>query len=707
MLELLDSIGCDGGDVVSTWPTAHLDERSAPTLRSSGALDESGDSTHMGVLFEGGSQVHDLQAHFSLAGSTPRGLVIRYRTSGWQTLQYLAVGWQQGGQYFHVKVRHARQNTWNTAHLFVDDLIMRAQGSSPPAVPKIDNIRFFIKGTPTHDGARLDVARMALLDKRSATSSTIEFSARLHNAVEVISSSLVRNDKAATNREDLEAFVTAGQIPLLPGIRAAWAPSAISPVATDDNPTLRFSWNALHPLALLAIEADRVSNETALRSVAEIAIQWITLNMHALSPDPRYAWYDHGAAERLNSLLIVLRLTEPLIGGYARALICDAVLQHARLLANEAFYAANQVSRHHNHAWFQDIALLVAAQAFRSREADAWRKLAIERLDDQFSKLICYDGPFAVFTENSIGYHNGVTTLIRIAATLADGASSGRFTDIADRMDSFSHLFSYPDGTSPAQGDTYRARQTSRQKLAVRNESFVLPRAGYAVAHGSDAGAPYSLMLMNSGLNSTHKHEDNASFTLWFAGVEWLTDPSFYSHAYAEPVPAYLRSRWAHNAVVVDSSPYSIDPEHMQCVTSGRAEGQGYRFAAEHTAYAQTTVHRVIEGRTDGLALSIVDRVSSADPGSAYSVIHLGPDVRCVAATSTDDSVVYRLEHALATRHLTLRLPRHAPRTVVGEGDSPRTTSMVGYGFREHVATTSILVPIQAGHDLRWSIGAV
>lgn len=707
MLDLLDSIGCNDSDVVATWPSAHLDEHSAPTLRTSGALDGPGESTCTGVSFEGESQVHDLQAHFSLADSAPQGLAIRYRTSGWQTLQYLAVGWQQGGQYFHVKIRHARQSTWNTAHLFVDDLIMRAQGSSPPEGPRIDNIRFFVKGTPAHDGARLDVARMVLLDKRSATSSTIEFSARLHTAVEVVSSSLVRNDKAIASRKDLEAFVTTGQIPLLPGIRAAWPPSAISPVGPDDNPTLRFSWNALHPLALLAIEADRVSDETALRSVAEIAIQWITLNMHASSPDPRYAWYDHGAAERLNSLLIVLRLTEPMIGGYARALICDAVLQHARLLANEAFYAANQISRHHNHAWFQDIALLVAAQAFRSREAEAWRALAIERLEDQFNTLICDEGPFAVFTENSIGYHCGVTTLIRIAATLADDAPSGRFTDIADRMDSFSRLFSYPDRTFPAQGDTYRTRETSPQKPTVRNESSVLPRAGYAVAHGSDAGEPYSLMLMNSGLNSTHKHEDNASLTLWFAGVEWLTDPSFHSHAYAEPVPAYLRGRWAHNAVVVESSTYSIDPKHMHCVTSGRTEGHSYLFTAEHSAYRETTVRRVIEGRTDGLDLSIVDRISGPGPISAYSVIHLGPDVRCLAATSAEDVVVYRLEHPLATRHLELHLPPQTPRMVIGEGDSPQTTSVVGYGFQEHAATTSILVPLRAGHDHRWSIRAV
>ncbi|MHA7133485.1 heparinase II/III domain-containing protein [Oerskovia turbata] len=708
MLDLLDSIGCDGGDVVAVWPAARLDERTAPTLRTSGALDAPGDSALAVVSFEGESQVHDFQAHFALAGAAPQGLAIRYRTSGWQALQYLAVGWQQDGQYFHVKVRHARQGAWNTAHFFVHDLVLRAQGSPRPAAPRIDNVRFFVKGTPAPGGARLEVARIALLDKRSATSSTIEFTPRLHDAVEVAASSIVRADKAAASREDLEAFRAEGQIPLLPGLRVDWAPAAISPVDPHDNPTLRFSWNALHPLALLAIEADRVGDETALRSVVEIAVQWITLNMHASSPDPRYAWYDHGAAERLSSLLIVLRLAEPLIGGYARALICDAVLQHARLLANEAFYAANQVSRHHNHAWFQDIALLIAAEAFRSREAEAWRALAIERLEDQFSTLICADGPFSVFTENSIGYHSGVTSLVRITALLADADSSARFSEIADRMDSFSRLFSYPDGTVPAQGDTYRARPTaSPRKPTLRHESVVLPRAGYAVAHGSDEGAPYSLVLMNSGLNTTHKHEDNASFTLWFAGVEWLTDPSFYSHAYTEPVPAYLRGRWAHNAVVVESSTYSIDPEDMRCVTSGHAEGQRYRFAAEHTAYAQSTVRRVIEGRTDDLTLSIVDHVSGTGPRPAHCVVHLAPGVRCVATTSSDDSVVYRLEHELATRRVALRFPRHTPRRAVGEGDSPEATSVAGYGFREHVATTSIVVPLAAGHDLRWSISAV
>ncbi|MGO1202357.1 heparinase II/III domain-containing protein [Cellulosimicrobium funkei] len=709
MSELLESAGCAVDDIVAAWPSELLGvNKGAHRFRTSGTSAEGINSeSKIAAEFKRGSDVHDLQVHFNVERATSHGLAIEYRVSGWEKIHYLAIGWQQDSQYHHIKIRHARQEQTNTAQFFSHDLVLQAQGAPRPSSPLVDNVRVFIKGTPKTNGAALEVTQILLLEKRSVTSPEIRQSTRLRAAVDVAASSILRRDKSATYKDDLRAFIESTQIPLLPGVRVDWEPSARSPIGTDGNPTLRFSWNALHPLALLALEANASSDQKALQSISEIAVQWISVNMLAESPDPKYAWYDHGAAERLSSLLIVLDLTRAHTGHFAHRLIADAILQHARLLVSEAFYAANQVTRYHNHAWFQDIALLMASEAFDSREAQHWRRVALERLSDQFEKLICTDGKFSVFTENSIGYHLGVTSLVRIAASLANVGSS-EFSNIADRMDLFSQAFAYPDGSTPAQGDTYRGHPSRvRGHQKARSEVHVLPKSGYAIAHGSDSEDPYSIILMNSGLNSTHKHEDNASIALWFAGVEWFTDPSFYSHAYRESIPAYLRGRWAHNAVVLDAADYNIDPADVNCTTKGSVDDGLYRFSASHTAYAGVTVRRSIEGRTDRLDLAIAERVSGPKTEPAYLLVHLGPGVTFQTSRTPNGDVLYQLRHPHSMRGLELHFPKHAPASVFGEGDSPKETSLVGFGFQECADTTSIQVPFDGRDSMRWQLRAI
>jgi hypothetical protein len=88
-------------------------------------------------------------------------------------------------------------------------------------------------------------------------------------------------------------------------------------------------------------------------------------------------------------------------------------------VASELFYASHQPTRYHNHAWFQDIALMATALAMKDFPCvEHWLETSISRLTDQLEQLIVRDKGYAVFVENSIGYHRGVQRLVEFAGEL-------------------------------------------------------------------------------------------------------------------------------------------------------------------------------------------------------------------------------------------------------------------------------------------------
>lgn len=700
-----ESLGCTSEDLIARWPPASIgDNGESPNLRTSGThIDDSAAQT---FVFTGpAASVHDIHIDFS---DTPDGigLALEYTLRNWEQVHYVAIGWWQDGVYHHVKTRHTYEDSWRTASLFLGDLLLKAQQVTTPPVPKLNNVRFFVKGTPSGQGAYVGIRNATIWHGRSLTAASVDTSSpALRRNLRAVTRMLRRDGVAQTYTEDLNRYKDSGELSLLPGKPHTWPLSNSSPAGPDENATLRFSWHALHPLAHLATEAVRAGDADTLRSVAEMAVQWVGAHAQGRSNDPRYAWYDHGTAERSNSLLLILLSADGVLGSFARRLLSYTALQHARLLATDAFYAANQRSRYHNHAWFQDIALLVASTAYDSAESRIWHALALGRLTDQFNTLIVRDSGYAVFSENSIGYHHGVAGMVRFAGEIDDRGEGGNILEIARQMDSWSDLFRYPDGTVPAQGDTYRLRPGSRPSThLIRRSSHILPTAGYAVAHGIDGSSPYSLFLYNTGTNDTHKHQDNASFTLHFAAVEWFTDPSFFSHEYEAQVPAYLRGKWAHNAVVLPNIEPSLDPETASCTLGGQS-GDEFDFCAAHSAYAGTKMTRRVAGELSRLSLTFEDTISG--PHSGVLVLHLGPGVTIAARNTLQDHVELLLRHSASDRALRVRLPGQSVHIVEGLGTEAAETSIVGFGFREYEASVSIHAPVDHGKKYRWSVEAV
>jgi len=634
------------------------------------------------------------------------GVAARIKISGWHDLRYVAVGHYGANGFTHIKVRHVQEDEWMTLGFDHRDLAYLVQNSLRIPEPRaIANIMVYIKGIPALEGATLKVEWAAAFAAGEPEHTTDDPTRdpKSRRAVAAL-----REYAAGVNpdwRLEAEAFLTDGAVHVLPQVRRAWTEDGPPPVGMDDNPTIRYSWHALAPVrSLLLLASDGRTDASA--AARRLIHYWMDASFHKPDPDQRYVWYDHGVAERTLVLALAQSVFSQTEGkGAGDAWLEDLVTSHAQLLASESFYAANQNSRFHNHALFQDLVLLGVSLISRSTAAATWRDVALFRLRDQLEALVQVEGEFAVLVENSTGYHRGATSLVRLAARLqaASGSVEGLdFTALVRGMETFSALVTYRNGSTPAQGDTFLLppdTSTRAKRYRRRRGLTLLPRSGYAAVHGRG----YSLLLFATGLSPTHKHCDNLSFTLFSRGVEWFIDPSFYSHEYDAPIPAYLRGPWAHNALVIADLDYRIDPGLVRM--QGSSERSEFMLEGSHHGFDDHVVRRSVRGTTRRLDVHFEDSWGSLQPcpeaTTAFVVLHLGEGV---AATPGDEPGSYFLTHPGTSESLIVKYPTAGVRVVQGWNGTPSSSSVAGVGFQTHVDTTSLLLPAPAAGSVSWSI---
>lgn len=548
------------------------------------------------------------------------GVQARVLLDGWREIRYVAIGYASSAGYQHIKASNIRQEAWVDFGFTHQDIIWKLQnGMAPLNDVELEEIRVFIKGTPSDTGAKLKVARLAVLGRITEDALPIQpVDSRLLNTLYSYLRGSFREYEGQT-----KAFMETGTCPMPGGKLLKWPVAAIKPEDLDSVNTFRFAWHGQHPAINLLLWADQSGELGPVFAARTLVDNWLEHSYFNPDDDAKFAWYDHGTAERL--LAFILLWAKGVELGFDQRFmqrLGTAILSHARLLHSEAFYAYHQPDRYHNHAWFQDAALVAVALAFPAyNESAEWLANAISRFEDQLDKLIVRDGGFAIFVENSIGYHHGVQRLAELVGALVK--LSGQNTEIptiASELVAWSDFLRYPDGRAPAQGDTFRLLPRTgvdirRGKPWDKPGCTVLPKAGYAVVKGNHDGKPWMLCLFNTSLSRTHKHEDNLSITFWFDGVEWLIDPSFYSHEYDESIPGYLRSAEAHNTISLERRRYSKLTEIAE--TRGfDDEGGGFEVSAVMSAYEGVTAFRYLTGRIDCLEVFFEDRISMPEESS-------------------------------------------------------------------------------------------
>ncbi len=606
-------------------------------------------SEYVESSFAGKENVYQLS--FILPGRfVCNGVGVRFRLRSWKDIQYVAIGYTLSGTFRHVKISNIAFDRWLTFSVGHNDLVFGIQNDwEYPSATEIYDIRVYIKGTPGDSNAFLDVESMwCWRESESGLPKWLELTPRSR---ELESARWLPLKKAIYDyylkcfnsyEEQAIAFHNEGKCPLYGGELLEWTHGDLQPSDLGKVNTYRFSWHALHPAAILMTYAHMSDDMSSLFSARDFITNWMDSSYYRVDEDKKFAWYDHGVAERL--LTMILMYEQGLRNNFDNRFISRlrfAIYRHAQLLESEAFYAFHQPTRYHNHAWFQDLALLVSGIAFPEIPSSSrWISRSLERLTEQFDTLIVRDNSYAIFVENSIGYHQGIQRIVGFAGELVGlSGFDTHISEISEELSLWSKFLRYPDGRTPCQGDTFRfppySGELVRRGVTYEHPSCtVLSEAGYAVIKGNHENKPFMLCLFASSLNTTHKHEDNLSFTLWFDGVEWLIDPSFYSHEYSDDIPRFLRSAAAHNTVYLPGVEYSIEPGKAK-INGAVMDGE-FTIASEHTCYSDVKVERNIHGYLDCFNVDIIDSVGSYT-GDACTLLHFAENTQ---VSNIDGSIV-------------------------------------------------------------------
>lgn len=659
------------------------------------------------------------------------GTAIRLNLTQWEHIDYVAYGFMIGQDFKHIKINHIRQNTETIIEFSIHGLAYRIQNkfvTPSPVVPEA--VRLFIKGIPQNGVGIVHIQECYAFNEGTSYNFMLSQNDRKYYFSEfheiwaqnslLLPSLSLRSALLEYDKRVFPDFVNSANF-YIQGNGFSLAKYANIDLeltssiqdAIRDNNTLRYSYHGLNHINALLMVYETESDDTYLFAARELFALWEEANFFSTEPeDNRYTWYDHGTAERL---LVMMRFwaigVEKRFDVRFMGRLLYMIKLHADLLANESFYARNQNYRYHNHGIFQDIALLAVSIGFSFIDsASVWQQIALDRMRDQFDHLVIYEKDVAILKENSPGYHDGTFRIVMFINELlkcsCNHKASEYYTGLAEKMMLFSKLMHYPGGRQPTAGDTFRIENSfhSRERAlaSICNKGFYpFEEAGYLISKGEEQGTFWQMTMVGSSLTKTHKHEDNLSLTIFFDGIEWLSDPSFFSHQYTDIFPAYFRSAKAHNAVAIESLDYSIETglTHFESTF----EDDIFAIDGSHSAYNGIVIKRSVRGSLSSLDLSVVDQVISDEDhlGNLSPMLywHLG---ETIDAEITKEGVI--LSSSLSNYCMLLDCDTNADLTIISGDDNNAPEGWIGTGFCMALPSKIIKCSIPVKQSFKWNI---
>lgn len=680
------------------------------------------------ILFEGKEASY--QAKIILPRNyAANGLSALVKLDSWASIRYVAVGYTLRDNTFrHIKIPNIGLDRWVDLGFSHEDLIFGIQHKWPKVErDSIKDVRVYIKGTPYQGGASLYVKSCEVWNEEERNFS-LDIDSKERGFCELIGKRDKSADALFSNQKkglkdtvyaywgrcfpdashQAEKFILEGSVPLQNNVAVHWPVFQNKPQELNNSVSHRFSWHALTPIVFLLIKWRDERKISALALARELSNDWINESFITPDEDQKYAWYDHGVAERcLTLLLLWIEGVENEFDKRYLLKLLYVIHKHAQLLENEAFYSSHQRTRYHNHAWFQDIVLIAVSTALPEiKAADYWYERALSRLSEQCDKLIVREKGFAVFSENSIGYHHGIERLVKFVGELVSlKYNNNSILDILSELNRFSDHFRYPDGRVPSQGDTFRrpnkkVPSSSGENKEYREGVLILNEAGYGIAKGYHDSLSYVFIFYATSKSSTHKHQDNLSFTLYYDGVEWLIDPSMYSHEYDSPIPEYLRSARAHNNYYLSGCKYSLEPGLAEL--EGGQDNKRYYISGKHNAYENYEVTRYVDGRLDELDLRVNDcavRRSGRESYLSFLVFHCGEGVK---ASVVSGGVL--LSHEGSRKMLKIEVDSGELSLNKGWNEQTEFSGIAGKGFMETSETILITYKLGEAKNVQWRL---
>lgn len=627
------------------------------------------------------------------------GMAVTFRIMGWKEGYHYSLGYVHDGKQYKVNGKHLLDGQWYTIVCAKRDIVFSLDNpDAGNGKDLLQDIRFVFFGE-FENKASIEIRDICVWEELENWDELLMLETHPIEERQVLLNKLANYIRDANPDADelYEHFVKDGSMPIHK-INLPWKVEESYPEQFWEVGTFSWSWLCLHPVQLCTLRAYDKKDIGALCAAREFAAMWLDHFFRKEQSLPS-EWHEHGTAERTISLLFLYLLGQEYDFDWRfMSRIKIAVILHARLLCSEAFYVRHQRIRFHNHGMFQDMALFLAGMVFAELPgAEYWRATGIGRLKDMLDAIYPCEEDFRISYENSFGYHCAGYTIIEKLARLTSFSSDGAyFMQEAKKIQAWADVLRYSTRQFPAFGDTFRGGTGERYQHKSRpdNAFYLMKKSGYAVIRGHHDDSFFTVVFIASSRSSTHKHCDNLSFTLYFDGIEWLIDPSFYNHEYAKGISKYLRSPEAHNMIYIPGMEYSIAPG--LCQIDGKFDGNNFKLHGEHSCYEEISVKRSMDGQLDKLSLTITDCVRPPVPDMRMR-LHCGEKIQAEVCPEG-----IHLSHPESRYQLFIRCAQ--PCTVL---HSQQNSGIAGTGFCQYSEIVTLEFNCAEVNKIKWSIEAI
>ena len=523
------------------------------------------------------------------------------RLSGWNSVSLITLGihLDNGDVVYQGRKSHPTQNKWLELNVTTANRLRLVADNPTCPLPtwpsnRVDYVRVYVMGIPSYS-SRLDILAVPpdIVEPKSSEV-LVAFERIFNSCVGTNASEIVKYFKKTSAdliKDGLSEESSLRGVALLesneyttqvhPTFVFSEDPTWLEDPFEDVNWRLRyhgFDW-----LNQLTAAWSDTGSADYLNKAVHLVEDWANDMLGVMPCDP-IVWCDHSVPLRLERLINLFEAYRTVdMTPDTTVFLLRLIYAHALFCYDEDFYGRNQPTRIHNHAFFQDRALLrTALRLHEFRQAREWELRATQRIVTQMECGLTAEG---IWKENTSGYHIGMFRHVKNLNALWKRHNRAQVLKQTERdMLSFILAITRADGVIAGFGDNSRHGIRPRFETMQPDAEFVFskgeageipkwtdwafPESGYVTMR--DRWWPRNEFHMGvhtlflSGFNSvTHKHRDDLSFAISGYGEDWLIDPGLYSTDESDPLQLYARSARGHNTVSIDDCDFPIEQSRV------------------------------------------------------------------------------------------------------------------------------------------------
>lgn len=369
--------------------------------------------------------------------------------------------------------------------------------------------------------------------------------------------------------------------------------------------------HSLRFVSSLLLQYEKKDDVKYLKKAEEFIESWIKF-MNS-KPKNEMIWYDHPVANRVQNIIHFLYLAKGKLN-INEEKYYKVLRQHGEFLMDDSHYNFN------NHALMMDRSLMILGNILRDYDlfSTGYRR-SIETFWYSFSSRGSH-------LENSPDYHRMVLLMyIEIEKYLKKhdqsfGETINHYIELAMQ---FLPIISRPDKRMPALGDSGNSALGRVKKY----KKFSDDELGLTIIQREQPKTFYASFI--SGYSSiTHKHRDDLSLTLYYAGDDILVDSGKFNYG-KDIRRRYMMSPQAHSTLFFPNDDYKLDKENRftrKVKTSKYFESNSYTLVkGENNSFEHSSLSRTLIALEKYPVVILLDEVQSSNNKTVYQNFNLSP----------------------------------------------------------------------------------